>query len=235
MDVRDAILLLVQEEDGEIVGPPLLQKKGYFASVIAGEDFFFRPHYYGPYSQTVADAVDSLVGNGFVRETVETFPEEANAFGERRRHSYALRDDGRQIIESVLKRPGAKKWQQALKRINSHPVGKDFNLLSIAAKIHVILKVLGKAQETEIRGPYPSLKGALGMPTPYAYLRKQFVPLAEAKIGVMTHALNYGTGCFEGIRGNWNGGQEKTYPFRLRDHFPRLPASCRLLLLALPP
>jgi len=72
------------------------------------------------------------------------------------------------------------------------------------------------------------------MPTPYAYLRKQFVPLAEAKIGVMTHAFNYGTGCFEGVRGNWNGGQEKIYLFRLRDHFRRLRKSCRILQIGLP-
>ncbi len=31
------------------------------------------------------------------------------------------------------------------------------------------------------------------MATPHAYFRKQFVPLAEAKIGIMTHAFNYGT------------------------------------------
>jgi len=72
------------------------------------------------------------------------------------------------------------------------------------------------------------------MPTPYAYLRKQFMPLAEAKIGVMTHAFNYGTGCFEGIRGNWNEGQEKLFIFRLRDHFHRLRNSCRILSIDLP-
>lgn len=36
----------------------------------------------------------------------------------------------------------------------------------------------------------------------YAYFRKRIVPLEEAKVGIMTHALNYGTGVFEGIRGN---------------------------------
>jgi branched-chain amino acid aminotransferase len=72
------------------------------------------------------------------------------------------------------------------------------------------------------------------MPTPYAYFQKQFVPLAEAKIGVMTHAFNYGTGCFEGIRGNWNEQQEKVYLFRLRDHFLRLGRSCRILKIGLP-
>ena len=72
------------------------------------------------------------------------------------------------------------------------------------------------------------------MPTPYAYFQKQFVPLAEAKIGVMTHAFNYGTGCFEGIRGNWNEQDERVYLFRLRDHFLRLGRSCRILKIDLP-
>lgn len=67
------------------------------------------------------------------------------------------------------------------------------------------------------------------MPTPYAYIQKQFVPLADAKIGVMTHAFNYGTGCFEGIRGNWNEGHEKIFLFRPRDHFTRLLKSSRIL------
>lgn len=70
------------------------------------------------------------------------------------------------------------------------------------------------------------------MPTPYAYIRKQFVPLADAKIGVMTHAFNYGTGCFEGIRGNWNEAHEKIFLFRLRDHFSRLMKSSRILKIA---
>jgi branched-chain amino acid aminotransferase len=38
----------------------------------------------------------------------------------------------------------------------------------------------------------------------YAYFQQQFVPLAEAKLGIMTNALHYGTAVFEGIRGNWN-------------------------------
>ena len=42
------------------------------------------------------------------------------------------------------------------------------------------------------------------MPTPTAFLRGEFIPMEDAKIGVMTHAFNYGTAVFEGIRGNWN-------------------------------
>ncbi len=68
----------------------------------------------------------------------------------------------------------------------------------------------------------------------YAFFHKQFVPLAEAKIGVMTHALHYGTALFEGIRGNWNSEQQQIYIFRPKEHYQRLLAGCRLLRINLP-
>lgn len=72
------------------------------------------------------------------------------------------------------------------------------------------------------------------MPERYAYFQKQVVPLAEAKIGVMTHAFNYGTGCFEGIRGNWNPEKRDIFLFRVREHYQRLARSCRILQIELP-
>lgn len=68
----------------------------------------------------------------------------------------------------------------------------------------------------------------------YAYFQKQFLPLEEAKIGIMTHALHYGTAIFEGIRGNWNESRGQTYVFRLREHFERLARGCRVLQIKLP-
>ena len=69
------------------------------------------------------------------------------------------------------------------------------------------------------------------MPTPYAFFQGTIVPLSEAKIGVMTHAFNYGTAVFEGIRGNWNEETQTTYLFRPRDHFERLAQSSKILTL----
>src|SRR3954453_6823579 len=68
----------------------------------------------------------------------------------------------------------------------------------------------------------------------YAFFQGEFVPLSEAKISIMTHAFNYGTGCFEGIRGNWNAEAEQLYVFRLREHYERLVRSGRLLMMNLP-
>ena len=39
----------------------------------------------------------------------------------------------------------------------------------------------------------------MAMPTPnnkYAFFNGEIVPIEQAKVSVMTNALNYGTGCF---------------------------------------
>jgi branched-chain amino acid aminotransferase len=68
----------------------------------------------------------------------------------------------------------------------------------------------------------------------YCFFQGQFVPLEEAKIGVMTHALNYGTGVFEGIRGYWNEEAQELYIFRLREHFLRFLKNTRMVFIDVP-
>ena len=69
---------------------------------------------------------------------------------------------------------------------------------------------------------------------PYAFFRKQFMPLGEAKIGILTHALHYGTACFDGIRGQWDDEQEQMLLFRVNDHYERMHKGCRILKIDLP-
>ena len=66
------------------------------------------------------------------------------------------------------------------------------------------------------------------------FMNGKFVPANEAHVGVMSHALSYGTGCFEGIRGYWNDQTKEVYLFRLREHYERLHRSCRIVNIALP-
>ena len=68
----------------------------------------------------------------------------------------------------------------------------------------------------------------------HAFFRGEIVPLVDARVNVMTHALHYGTGVFEGIRGNWNEEQGVINIFRLREHYQRLLRGCRLLMLDIP-
>ena len=67
-----------------------------------------------------------------------------------------------------------------------------------------------------------------------AYLDGAFVPFADAKVSIATHALQYGTGVFEGIRAYWNPPAEQLYVFRLREHFERMTRSCRIVRIGLP-
>lgn len=66
------------------------------------------------------------------------------------------------------------------------------------------------------------------------YHRGDFRRYADSKIGLLTHALNYGTGCFEGIRAFWNPDAAELSVFEPTAHFRRLAASAHVLLMELP-
>jgi len=68
----------------------------------------------------------------------------------------------------------------------------------------------------------------------YAYYRKEFVPLSEAKMGIMTNSFHYGTGVFEGMRGNWNSEKQQLYIFRMKEHYERMLYGCHVLRIDLP-
>lgn len=63
----------------------------------------------------------------------------------------------------------------------------------------------------------------------YAYFQGEIVPYEQAKVGVLTHALNYGTAAFGGLRGYWNDDERQLYIFRPLDHYKRLLNSAKLL------
>ncbi len=65
----------------------------------------------------------------------------------------------------------------------------------------------------------------------FAFFHGKIVPFSEANVSVMTHALNYGTGCFEGIRGYWNEDEKQLLVFRLREHYERLLHSMSILMM----
>ncbi|MFP4439337.1 MAG: branched-chain amino acid transaminase [Chloroflexaceae bacterium] len=68
----------------------------------------------------------------------------------------------------------------------------------------------------------------------FAFFDGAIVPIEQAQVSVMTNALHYGTGCFEGIRAYWNADAQQLLVFRLREHMERLQRSCRILFMELP-
>jgi branched-chain amino acid aminotransferase len=73
-----------------------------------------------------------------------------------------------------------------------------------------------------------------GRQTAMCFFGGRFVPFAEAKVGVMTHALNYGTACFEGIRAYWSAARGQLNLVKPEAHYERLTRSCRFLRIELP-
>lgn len=68
----------------------------------------------------------------------------------------------------------------------------------------------------------------------HAFFSGQIVPYSDAKIGLLTHTLNYGTGVFGGMRGYWNEEEQQMFVFRASDHFRRFRQSASLLRMTLP-
>ena len=68
----------------------------------------------------------------------------------------------------------------------------------------------------------------------WCYHDGELVKMGDVRLSPATHALNYGTGVFEGIRGYWNENRGTLQVLKLREHYERFEKSCRLLRIELP-
>ncbi|WP_408007370.1 branched-chain amino acid transaminase [Pseudalkalibacillus sp. A8] len=68
----------------------------------------------------------------------------------------------------------------------------------------------------------------------YIFDQGRFLREPEVSVSVRNKGLNYGLGCFEGIRAFWNSSQNQLYLFRLFDHYERFRESGKSLHLNIP-
>jgi branched-chain amino acid aminotransferase len=71
-------------------------------------------------------------------------------------------------------------------------------------------------------------------PNSWVFFDGQIIRYHEVRLGLMTHALHYGTGTFEGIRAYWNGDRDQLFLLQAPAHYDRLRRSARLLEMTLP-
>lgn len=71
-------------------------------------------------------------------------------------------------------------------------------------------------------------------PNVIVYFGGQYMPLHEAKVGILTHALHYGTGVFEGIRAYWDEDSQELFVMRPVEHFERWKQNCGILRIEVP-
>ena len=71
-------------------------------------------------------------------------------------------------------------------------------------------------------------------PNTWVYHDGEFGRYHDVKLGLMTHALHYGTGCFEGIRAYWNPKQEQLHLLQAPAHYDRMHRSAKVIRMELP-
>ena len=141
MNIKEAILILLNSGDKIVRGRTMVQKRLYFFEVLTeerltGRNFGFSPHYYGPYSSLVSVELDSLVASGLV-EGKANVTGLSNVFGQVIRHDYSLTEEGQELADAVLREyPSA---AEEFDRITATPVGRNISEISAAAKVHFVV------------------------------------------------------------------------------------------------
>lgn len=147
MTPYDFLHLTLLAVGGEIRGRTKVQKTVYFLGVLSNllPDLGFRPHFYGPYSDAISEALIKLKARDFLTESVRS----AGAIGSRgfeiARHDFRLTDEGRKIAEQKAKAYPVvwKKLHDVVLRFKK--AGDiDYMRMSVAAKTYFMLRKSGK-------------------------------------------------------------------------------------------
>jgi uncharacterized protein YwgA len=137
MKLSEVILTALYAHDGPLVGRTRLQKVMYFLCERLDIDAAYFPHYYGPYSEEVAGAMDSLVARGLVEEEAE--PAATGGPFEGKLYKYSIEEDGGELVEMIeeVDPADAKRVREHLADLLSD--NPSMHALAIASKLHILL------------------------------------------------------------------------------------------------
>ncbi|TAN33137.1 branched-chain amino acid transaminase [bacterium] len=79
-----------------------------------------------------------------------------------------------------------------------------------------------------------ALKKPVVHPNTWVFHDGEFGRYHDVKLGLMTHALHYGTGVFEGIRAYWSPQQEQLHLLQAPAHYERMRRSASIMRMTLP-
>jgi uncharacterized protein len=143
MKAYDFVHLALLAINEEIRGKTKLQKSIYFLGILTGSlnDLGYRPHYYGPYSAAVADAVNSLKAVGFVSQSSCGFGAVNDEGFEIARHDFVLTAEGRAMAEKKAAE-NPKAWHQIQEAVAHFKKAGDLDYMkmSVAAKTIFMLR-----------------------------------------------------------------------------------------------
>ena len=71
-------------------------------------------------------------------------------------------------------------------------------------------------------------------PNTWVFFEGDFVRYHDVHLGLMTHALHYGTAVFEGIRAYWNEKKDQLFLLQASAHYERMRRSANVMRMQLP-
>ena len=141
MDARDFVAMTLLASGGHVRGKTKLQKLVYIVGILTRslDELGYRPHFYGPYSDDVAEAVSHLKTIGAIEQTVSDWGYNSSGF-EIRRYDFSLNDPGRKFVEG-LAHENSELWEKirGAVKIYEQAGDRDYMALSIAAKTYFLL------------------------------------------------------------------------------------------------
>jgi uncharacterized protein YwgA len=143
MDAKEFVQLLMLAMGSEIQGKTKLQKTVYLLGLMTGclDDLGYRAHFYGPYSDEVADAVGWLNTIGAVDQTTSGAGTVDNSGFEIRRYDYRLNPQGRRFAKATsLRHEDLWRKLQGAVDLLKRSGDLDYVQMSIAAKTYFMLK-----------------------------------------------------------------------------------------------
>src|SRR5438105_1486610 len=79
-----------------------------------------------------------------------------------------------------------------------------------------------------------AVKKPAAHPNTWVFFDGDFARYNDVKLGLMTHALHYGTAVFEGIRAYWNQQKNQLYLLQAAAHYDRMKRSANVMRMTLP-
>jgi uncharacterized protein YwgA len=160
LTTRDTVLLISEAVGDEVGGRTLMQKLAYFSGLELDRNLGHRPHYYGPYSSKVEDALNNAVIAGELHETVERIPDWSGG-PDLRKYTYTLEDKGRERAQRVIDEH-PEEWSRiraSVTKIKEVLPDLDQKMLSSAAKTYIII---AETEEGVSEKEIPQLAKRLG-------------------------------------------------------------------------
>ncbi len=138
MKIYEIILLMISEFGDRISGRTKVQKMCYFYARLKNREMGFRPHYYGPYSPAVENALDELEGIGLIDKKIEIIGENPAGF-EVKRYDYEITKYGKQVVDTIEDCQEKRDLQEFVRKIKMIGIPGTIDI-SIAAKAYYILE-----------------------------------------------------------------------------------------------